>query len=102
MNFTTTHSPDENLSELNTEINTEYPSIILNTLRTKNNETIIIGNLSINHIENKFQPFVSLLKDKLDIVLLSETKIDNSFPSSQFVIQGYSNLLGETEMYITG
>ena len=92
MNHTPPHSPGKSLSESNTEINTEDPCLILNTLRTKNNERIIIGHLNINHIENKFQPLVSIVKDKLDIVLLSETKIENSFPSSQFAIQGYSNL----------
>ena len=84
------HTPP--LNESNTEINTEDPSLILDTLRTKYNESIVIGHLNVNHIENKFQPFVSLVKYKLDIVLLSETKLDNSYPPSQFVIQGYWNL----------
>ena len=51
---------------------------------------VIIGHLDINHIEKKFEPFVSLVKEKLDIILLSETKIDESFPSSQFAIEGYA------------
>ena len=46
--------------------------------------------LNVNHIENKFEPLVSLVKDKLDIILLSETQIDQSFPSSQFAIEGYT------------
>ena len=31
-----------------------------------------------------------LIKDKIDIFLASETKLDSSFPSGQFVIKGYS------------
>ena len=31
-----------------------------------------------------------LIKDKIDIFLISETKLDSSFPSGQFVIKGYS------------
>ena len=31
-----------------------------------------------------------LIKDKIDISLISETKLDSSFPSGQFVIKGYS------------
>ena len=31
------------------------------------------------------------MKDKQDIVLLSETKIDKSFPPNQFALEGYSN-----------
>ena len=30
------------------------------------------------------------MKDKLDIIMISETKIDESFPVSQFIIEGYS------------
>ena len=31
-----------------------------------------------------------LIKDKIDIFLIYETKLDSSFPSRQFVIKGYS------------
>ena len=33
-----------------------------------------------------------LSKDKIDIFLISEIKLDSSFPSGQFVIKGYSTL----------
>ncbi len=71
-------------------IDTEDPKTVLNKLRTKNSERIIIGHLNINHLENKFEPLVSLVKDRLDIFLLSETKIDESFPPGQFTIEGYA------------
>ena len=63
----------------------------MNTLRVKNSEKIIIGHLNINHIDKKFEPLISLVKDRLDIILFSETKIDSSFPPSQFAIEGYLN-----------
>ena len=31
-----------------------------------------------------------IVKDKLDILLVSETKVDESFPSSQFAIEGFN------------
>ena len=31
-----------------------------------------------------------IIKDKIDIYLSSETKLDSSFPSRQFTIKGYS------------
>ena len=31
-----------------------------------------------------------IIKDKIDIYLSSETKLDSSFPSRQFIIKGYS------------
>ena len=58
----------------------------LETLTTKNSDKIIIGHLNINFIENKFSSLVSLVKDKLDIFIVSETKIDDSFPENQFII----------------
>ena len=61
------------------------PNLILNKLRMKNKDRIIIGHLNINHIENKFDPLVSLFRERLDVFLCSETKINTSFPSEQFL-----------------
>ena len=49
-----------------------------------------MGYLNINHLDNKFVPLVSLIKSNLDVILISETKIDSSFPPSQFTIEGYA------------
>ena len=67
------------------------PVIMLNELRAKkgNKDRIIIGHLNINHVANKFEPLVSIVKDRIDILLLSETKLDGSFPNGQFLINGY-------------
>ena len=90
INPTTPNSPGDNIAFDNGAYK-EDATLILNKLRIKNSERIIIGHLNINHIEKKFEPLVSLVKDKLDVFLLSETKIDISFPSSQFTMEGYSN-----------
>ena len=85
------YSPSERYSVLTTdEIKMDDPGLILETLTTKNSDKIIIGHLNINFIENKFSLLVSLVKDKLDIFMVSETKIDDSFPENQFIIEGYS------------
>ena len=67
------------------------PNIILNDIRANNRDRIIVGHLNVNHIEKKFEPLVSLVKDKLDIAFFSETKVDSSFPLSQFLIEGYTS-----------
>ena len=64
--------------------------VALSNLRVKSIDKILFGHININSIRNKFEPFVDIVKDKLDIILISETKIDNTFPKSQFEIQGYS------------
>ena len=63
---------------------------LLTKLKISNKERIILGHLNINHLQNKFEPLVSLVKDKLDLFLLTETKIDQSFTTAQFLIEGYS------------
>ena len=72
------------------ETNMDALSVILNRLRTKNLNKPIIGQININFLEKKFEPVVSLVKDKIDILMVSETKLDDTFPFSQFAIEGYS------------
>ena len=62
----------------------------LHEIRIKNANRLIIGHLNVNSLRNKFEMLEELIKDKIDIFLISETKLDSSFPSGQFVIKGYS------------
>ena len=64
--------------------------VILRSLRLKNLNRIIIGHLNINSIRYKFDALKNLIKDNIDILVVSETKIDESFPDSQFYIDGYN------------
>ena len=66
------------------------PVGILNNLRAKYPDQPIIAQININFLEKKFEPLLSLVKDKIDILMISETKIDGTFPFNQFVIDGYS------------
>ena len=51
---------------------------------------IHIGHLNINSIRNKFDSIMDIVGGQQDIFLISETKIDSSFPDSQFTKSGYS------------
>ena len=66
--------------------------IDLSTFRVKYSSNVIIGHLNINSIRNKFELLSFLIDGKVDIFLISETKIDDIFPTSQFLISGYSNV----------
>ena len=68
------------------------PVKILDDIRNKNinKDKIIIGHLNVNHIGNKFEPLASIVKDRVHVLLLSETKLDGSFPNGQFLIEGYT------------
>ena len=66
------------------------PKSILCNLKEKNIDRPVIGQLNINFIAPKFEPLVNLIKDNIDLLMVSETKVDNSYPSEQFKIEGYS------------
>ena len=68
----------------------KHPDVILSELRKKNFGRLIIGHLNINSIRNKFEALKLLLHGNIDIFVVSETKIDESFPISQFAIDGFT------------
>ena len=48
-----------------------------------------MAHLNVNSIRNKFESMNELIKDNFDIFLITESKLDPSFPNSQFYIPGY-------------
>ena len=58
-------------------------------MKRKKPKNIFLGHLNINSIKNKFESVWELIKDTFDIFLLSESKLDSSFPDDQFSIPGY-------------
>ena len=54
--------------------------------------------MNINSVTNKFDPLCSIFKQKIDILLVYETKIDDIFPLAQFCVESNSTLfkLGRT------
>ena len=59
-------------------------------LKLRNLNRLIFGQININSIRNKFELLFSLVSNNIDVLLISETKIDNTFPVSQFCVPGYS------------
>ena len=51
---------------------------------------LLIGNLNINSILNKFDQLKLFLQGKVDILVIKETKLNSTFPTSQFLIESYS------------
>ena len=62
----------------------------LNNILMRNMNKIIIARLNINSPRNKFENLQEQINGNVDILLISETKLDNSFPNGQFLIKGYS------------
>ena len=53
----------------------------------------MIGHRNINSIRNKFEVHSNNIKGKLDILMISQTKLDSTFPSNHFTIEGYAALI---------
>ena len=78
---------DRDLSRKN---NFTSPKEELNNLRLKNPNRLICAHLNINSVRNKFDLLSDIIKNNIDILMISETKLDSSFPNGQFQIYGYS------------
>ena len=76
--------------EVSMKDNNIYAFDEMKSLKLKHPKNIFLGHLNINSIPNKFNGIMDLVKDYLDIFLISETKIDSTFPESQFHCQGYT------------
>ena len=59
-------------------------------MRFKDPKRIILAHLNINSIRNKFDILKNSVSGKIDILVVSETKLDASFPDTQFFIEGFS------------
>ena len=63
---------------------------MLNEIRKKNSNLIIFVHLNINSIRKKFERLKEEVGNKTDVNLISETKLDDVFPLSQFILEGFT------------
>ena len=61
----------------------------VNNLRRRNIGRLILAHININSICYKFDQLVYGVKGKDDVLMITETKLDDSFPTIQFNIEGY-------------
>ena len=80
----------ESLINDNLAIQPGFVKSVLKRLRSNHPQQIIIGHLNINSIRNKFDIMKPMLMHDLDIFMVTETKLDDSFPVSQFNVEGFS------------
>ena len=71
----------------NPNLEPEYFRNKLKSLRTSNLHRIIIAQVNINSIRNKFEALINGVRGNVDILMISETKIDDSFLLTQFLIE---------------
>ena len=90
LDYNTSGKPENPLSDpIITDQNTSDICEI-NDLRNQNPFRVIIGDININSIRNKFELLVSFISNNLDLLMKSKTKINDTLPDSQFLIKGFS------------
>ena len=62
----------------------------LKNIRISNANRLIIGQLNINSLRNKIEALKTIISGKIDILVITETKLDDTFPTNQFSIDGFS------------
>ena len=70
--------------------NDNDPYKMLKSIRVSNVDRLIIGHLNINSLRNKFEALKIITKGNLDILIITESKLDDTFPINQFIIDGFS------------
>ena len=65
-------------------------NVSLKTIRSDNPNKLVFAHLNINSIRNKSEFLATQVKGKIDILMISETKIEESFPNGNFIIEGFS------------
>ena len=69
--------------------NNENPKKVLKNIRMSLINQLIIGQLNINSIRNKFEDLKLIVRGNIDILIITESKLDKTFNSNQFNIYGY-------------
>ena len=66
------------------------PLSAIKNLRLRNVNKVIIGNININSLPNKFEQLKELVIKHIDVLVgITETKLDDSFPTLQFLMKGF-------------
>ena len=65
------------------------PKDSLKNIKINYPKNIIIGHLNINSLRNKFECLAYIIDKNIDILLLSESKLGESFPNGQFIIADF-------------
>ena len=65
-------------------------SRMLKSLRCDNLNKLVFAHVNINSIRNKLQLLSEQVRSNLDVLMVFETKIDDSFPNGNFLIQSFS------------
>ena len=82
--------PNENKSVSSSVIQDENSSHSFPKLRLKNVNKVIIGNSNINSFPAKFNQVKEVILKNVDVLVITETKLDDTFPLGRFYVEGFT------------
>ena len=62
----------------------------LKEIKIQSPDKLMLGHLNINSVRNKFEAFTYIIDNNIELLLISETKLDDSFPTAQFQMKDFS------------
>ena len=74
------------------------PHKLLKNIKVSNVNRLVIGQLNINSLRNKIEALKLIIGQNIDILIITETKLDETFPKAQFYIDGYAPPEGSSFM----
>ena len=66
-----------------------HNEIVLNSLRIRNLNKLVVGHFNFYSVRNKFDFLAYQVKENINVLMISETELDESFPLVQFSLDGY-------------
>ena len=67
----------------------DNPAIKLREIKLKNPKNPFLAYINVNSIRNKHSDLFAFLDCNIDILTIAETKLDCTFPTAQFIVEGY-------------
>ena len=87
----TMQSDSTALSSNNLNGESRYFEDELNLLRIRSINQFVMGQINMNSVKTKFDDLVKRLRGNIDILMIFKTKLYASFPTSQFLINGFNS-----------
>ena len=80
----------DTLPDIDNITNIADASSLLKQLRINNTNNVILAHLNINFIAPKIDALKLVVPNYVDVLIIGETKIDDSFPTSQLLIPSFA------------
>ena len=72
-----------------TENDINDAKIGLKEIKIHSPDKLILGHRNINSVRNKFEKLIYIIDNNIDLLLIFETKPDDSFTTVQFQMKGF-------------